>query len=97
LPVAVGVNATEQLPDTRVQVVELNEPTGPVSVNLTVPVGVVTEPTEVSLTVARQVDVWFTITKAGEQLTTVEDVFWPRRTLTTSTCNSGPAVAFIVT
>ena len=32
-PVAAGVNATEQLPDDRIQVIELNEPAGPVSAN----------------------------------------------------------------
>jgi len=52
VPVAVAVNVTEQLPDARVQVVELNEPAGPVSVNVTVPVGVVTVPADVSVTVA---------------------------------------------
>jgi hypothetical protein len=76
-PVAVGVNVTEQLPDDRVQVVELNEPAGPVSANVTVPVGVIGLIVEVSLTVAVQVDAWFTITVEGEQLTTVADVCWP--------------------
>ncbi len=56
VPVAVAVNVTEQLPDTRAHVVELNEPAGPVSVNVTVPVGVVAAPGEVSLTVAVQDD-----------------------------------------
>ncbi len=41
VPVAVAVKVTEQLPDTSAQVVELNEPAGPVSVKVTVPVGVV--------------------------------------------------------
>jgi len=54
VPVAVAVKVTEQLPDTRAQVVELNEPAEPVSVNVTVPVGVVTVPGEVSVTVAVQ-------------------------------------------
>ena len=48
------MKVTEQLPDTRAQVVELNEPAEPVSVNVTVPVGVVTVPGEVSVTVAVQ-------------------------------------------
>jgi len=52
VPVAVAVKVTEQLPDTRVHVVELNEPAGPVSVKVTVPVGVVTVPGDVSVTVA---------------------------------------------
>ena len=46
------MKVTEQLPETRVHVVELNEPAGPVSVKVTVPVGVVTVPAEVSVTVA---------------------------------------------
>ena len=50
------MKVTEQLPDTRAQVVELNEPAGPVSVNVTVPVGVIMVPGEVSLTVAVQDD-----------------------------------------
>ena len=50
------MKVTEQLPDTRVHVVELNEPAGPVSVKVTVPVGVVTVPAEVSVTVAEQDD-----------------------------------------
>jgi len=54
VPLAVAVNVTEQLPDTSVQVVELNEPAGPVSVNVTVPVGVMMVPGEVSDTVAVQ-------------------------------------------
>jgi len=62
VPVAVAVNVTEQLPDTRAQVVELNEPAGPVSVKVTVPVGVVTVPGEVSVTVAVHEEAWFTTT-----------------------------------
>jgi hypothetical protein len=96
-PVAVGVNVTEQLPDDRVQVVELNEPAGPVSANVTVPVGVIGLIVEVSLTVAVQVDAWFTITVEGEQLTTVADVCWPTWTWTKSKCSSEPLVALIVT
>ena len=96
-PMAVGVNVTEQLPDDREQEVELNEPTGPVSANVTVPVGVIGETVEVSLTVAVQVEAWFTITEEGEQLTTVADVCRPTRTWTTSRCTSEPLVALIVT
>ena len=77
VPAAVGVKITEQLPDTRVHVVELKEPAGPVSANVTVPVGVVGEIVDVSLTVAVQVEAWFTITEEGEQLTTVAVVCWP--------------------
>jgi len=77
VPVAVAVNVTEQLPETNAQVVELNEPAGPVSVNVTVPVGVMIVPGEVSLTVAVQDDAWFTTTGLV-QTTAVEVV----RTLT---------------
>ena len=56
VPVAVAVKVTEQLPETNAQVVELNEPAGPVSVKVTVPVGVMIVPGEVSLTVAVQDD-----------------------------------------
>jgi hypothetical protein len=56
VPVAVAVNVTEQLPETRAQVVELKDPAGPVSVNVTVPVGVLTVPVDVSVTVAVQED-----------------------------------------
>jgi len=76
-PVAVGVNVTEQLPDDRVQVFELNEPAGPVLANVTVPVGVVGEIVDVSLTVAVQVEAWFAINVEGEQPTTVAEVCWP--------------------
>jgi hypothetical protein len=77
LPAALGVNVTEQVPDDRVQVVELNDPAGPVSENVTVPVGVVVGLVPVSFTVAVHVDAWFTITKEGEQLTTVDEGCWP--------------------
>ncbi len=62
VPVAVAVKVTVQLPDTRAQVVELNEPAGPVSVKVTVPVGVVTVPGDVSVTVAVQDEAWLTTT-----------------------------------
>ena len=97
LPLAVGVNATEQLLDDRVQIVAVNEPTGPVSANVTVPVGAILELVEVSPTVAVHVEDWFTITDEGEQMTLVEDVCWPMRTRTTSRCVSAPAVALMVT
>ena len=61
LPLAAGVNVTEQLRDDREQEVELNEPAGPVSVNLTIPVGVV-ELALVSVTVAVHNDPWLTKT-----------------------------------
>ena len=83
-PTAVGVNVTEQLPEDKEQEDELNEPAGPVSANVTVPVGMIGETVEVSLTVAVQVEAWFTITEEGKQLTTVADVCWPTKTWTTS-------------
>jgi hypothetical protein len=97
LPVEIGVYVTEQLPDTRVQDVGLNEPAEPVSANVTVPVGVVTDPVEVSITVAVQVEASFTTPEGGEQLTLVEDVCCPTRTLTTIKCTNAPEVALIVT
>jgi hypothetical protein len=72
VPVAVAVNVTEQVPETRAQVVELKDPAGPVSVNVTVPVGVVTVPAEVSVTVAAQDDA--TPTTTGLVQTTAVDV-----------------------
>ena len=72
VPVAVAVKVTEQLPDTRVHVVELKDPAGPVSVNVTVPVGVVTVPAEVSETVAVQDEA--TPTTTGLVQTTVVEV-----------------------
>jgi hypothetical protein len=72
VPVAVAVNVTEHVPDTRAQVVELNEPAGPVSVKVTVPVGVVTVPAEVSVTVAAQDDA--TPTTTGLVHTTAVEV-----------------------
>src|SRR5947208_7919362 len=96
-PMAVEVNVTEQLPEDKEQEVELNEPAVPVSANVTVPVGMIGETVEVSLTVAVQVEAWFTITEEGEQLTTVDDVCWPTKTWTTSRCTSEPLVALIVT
>jgi hypothetical protein len=97
LPVEVGVNGTEQLPDTRAHDVGLNEPAEPVSAKVTVPVGVVTVPVDVSVTVAVQAEASFTTTEEGEQLTMVEDVCCPTRTLTMIECTSAPAVALIVT
>lgn len=56
LPAAFGVNRTEQLPDERMHVVELNVPPGPVSANVTVPVGVSGPIVDVSVAVAEHVD-----------------------------------------
>jgi len=71
VPVAVAVNVTEQLPETSVQVVELNDPAGPVSVKVTVPVGGVAPAPAVSVTVAAHVVTWLTTTVPGEQETLV--------------------------
>jgi len=71
VPPAVAVKVTEQLPETRAHVVELNEPAGPVSVNVTVPVGVIIVPGEVSVTVAVHVDPC-PITTGVLQMTAVE-------------------------
>ena len=69
-PVVVGVNVTEQLADTSVQVVGVNEPAGPVSVKLTVPVGVVGL-AFVSVTVAVQDEAWFTTTGPAQETAVV--------------------------
>ena len=96
MPAPDGVNVTEQLPDTRVQAVELNDPEGPVSEKVTVPVGVI-GPVEVSVMDAVQLEAWLTMTELGEQLTLVDDVCWPTNIVTTSEWTSCPAVALIVT
>lgn len=83
MPAPDGVNVTEQLPDTRVQEIELNDPEGPVSEKVTVPVGVV-GPVDVSVTVAVQLEAWLTMIELGEQLTLVDDVCWPTNIVTTS-------------
>jgi len=51
-PLVLAVKVTEQLPDTRAHVFELNEPVTPTWLKVTVPVGVVTVPGDVSVTVA---------------------------------------------
>ena len=56
VPVALGVNVTEQVPAARVQLAALNVPAAPLEVNATVPVGVLMVPGEVSVTAAVQVD-----------------------------------------
>jgi hypothetical protein len=72
VPVAVAVNVTEQVPEASAQVVELKDPAGPVSVNVTVPVGVVTVPADVSVTVAVHDDA--TPTTTGLVQTTAVEV-----------------------
>ena len=74
VPAPVGVNVTEQLPETRLQLVAgLNEPVAvPDEVNLTCPVGVVGVPVAVSAIVTVQVEPLLVTTDEGAQLTTVE-------------------------
>jgi hypothetical protein len=95
VPVTDGVKVTEQLPEDSVQLVELNAPATPVSSNVRVPVGVVGF-VEVSVTVAVQVEAWFTIREFGEQSTIVEDECCPIITWTKMRWISWPAVALIV-
>jgi len=71
VPVADGVNVTEQLPLTNVQLGALNVPAAPLLVKLTVPVGAMIVPGEVSVTVTVQVEAWATATVLGEQTTAV--------------------------
>ena len=66
VPVAVAVKLTEQVatpvpPADRVQGLPVNDPAGPASVKLTVPVGVVGL-AFVSVTVAVHEEAWFTTT-----------------------------------
>ena len=71
-PAPVGVNVTEQLPVTKLQLVGENVALAvPDLVKLTVPVGVVGVPVAVSVAVAVQVEPLFVTTVAGAQLTTV--------------------------
>jgi len=67
------VNVTEQLPETRVQVVELKDPATPVSLNAMLPVEVIVVPGDVSETVAVHDEAWFTTTGL-EQVTEMEVV-----------------------
>lgn len=70
---ALAVNVTEQLPEVKTQVAELKDPATPVSVKLTLPVGVTTVPGDVSETVAVHEEAWFTTT-GPEQTISVEVV-----------------------
>jgi hypothetical protein len=80
VPVTVAVPAvvpamkvTEQLPADKVQLVPTVLPVAvPETVKLTVPVGVMAVPVEVSVTVARQLEVWPTNIELGLQATVVE-------------------------
>ena len=74
VPTALGVNVTEQLPLTNVQLVALKVPARPVAVNATEPAGVVAPAPLVSATVAVQVEGWLTATVPGLQTIVVEVV-----------------------
>lgn len=65
-----GVYITEHDPATRVQVVELNVPE-PLELNVTVPVGVISVPGLVSVTVAVHVAAAFTGSGLGVHVTDV--------------------------
>jgi len=65
VPAALGVNVTEQLPLTNVQLVALNAPARPVAVNATEPAGVVPPAPLASATVAVHVEAWLIATLAG--------------------------------
>jgi hypothetical protein len=89
VPVAVAVKVAEQLatpvtPATRVHGLPVNDPAGPVSVKVTVPVGVVGE-AFVSVTVAVHDEAWLTTTGV-EQVTLV--VVLCRGTVVTVTENA---------
>ena len=72
VPDTVAVNVTEHEPDTNVQVVELKLPVAvPVALHVTVPVGVVTVPGEMSATEAVQVEPC-AITTGDVQVTVVD-------------------------
>ncbi len=81
VPAVVGVKVTEQLPDTRAHVVELNEPDTPDWLNVTVPVGVVTVPGDGSLTVAVHVVATPVSTVDGEHTTLADVALRPTVTL----------------
>ncbi len=74
VPEALGVNVTEQLPLTKVQLVALKLPVTPAAVKATEPAGVVAPAPLVSATVAVQVEGWLTATDEGEQTIVVEVV-----------------------
>jgi hypothetical protein len=74
VPAAVGVNVTEQLPTTRLQLVAgVKVPLAvPDEVNRTCPEGVLAVPLPVSVNVAVQVEPLFAVTDDGAQLRAVE-------------------------
>ena len=75
VPALVGVKATEQLPETRLQLVGLIEPLAvPALVKLTVPVGVTVGAGEPSVTVTVQLAWLVTNTFDGQVTTVVVDL-----------------------
>src|SRR5438034_1347332 len=74
VPAALGVNVTEQLPLTSVQLVALKLPARPVAVNATEPAGVVAPTPLVSATVAVHVEAWLMATVLGLHTMVVEVV-----------------------
>ncbi len=73
VPGVLPVKVTEQVPDTRVQLGLVGETPAPLAAKLTVPLGVLDVPGEMSVTVAVQVLAWPTTTGVS-QLTAVEVV-----------------------
>jgi len=74
VPEALGVNVTEQLPLTSVQLVALKLPVTPVAVKAIEPAGVAAPAPLVSATVAVQVEGWLIATVPGLQTIVVEVV-----------------------
>ncbi len=70
-PAAEPVKFTEQLPELSVQLLVLREPAEPPAVKLTVLIGVLVAPGEVSVTVAVQSVGALMGTDVGKQLTTM--------------------------
>ena len=67
------MRVTEQLPETKMQLAELNVPVAvPALVKLTVPVGVLGVPDAVSVSVAVQVEPLLVATVDGAQFTVAE-------------------------
>jgi hypothetical protein len=74
VPAALGVNVTEQVLATSVQLGALNVPVRPLAVNPTEPTGAVAPAPLVSATVAVHVEAWLIGTDEGAQTTVVEVV-----------------------
>ncbi len=83
VPAAVAVKVTEHVPAVSVQLANgVKLPAGPVSVNETLPVGVAAVPSDVSATVAEQVDPWLmntglvhaTVVEVARRLTVTDEL-----------------------